>query len=71
MLRVAQLTMEKLFVYLFSGGASYRCLMPGFLYGMWKKVETLLAHWSGNLGAFARVELQRLKHSSIIRHEND
>jgi len=47
------------FRYLVSGGVSMRNLMPGFLYGAWRGVESLLSPWSGSLGMFTLIDVLR------------
>lgn len=60
MLRIVRLSIEKPFVYLISGGLSYRPFMPGLLYSLWAKLESALDPWCDKLGMFARIELQRV-----------
>ena len=47
------------FCYLLSGGVSLRSFMPGFLFGMWHKVENLLDPWMHRWAMFATIVLER------------
>ena len=45
--------------YLLSGGMSYRSLMPGFSYALWRAAESAAAPLMGALAMFALVVLRR------------
>lgn len=47
------------FRYLLSGGVSLRSLMPGWSFGLWREVETMLKPWMGQLAMFAMIGLKR------------
>lgn len=49
------------FRYLLSGGVSWRSLMPGWSFALWRKVENLLQPWMNHLAMFALIVLR--KHS--------
>lgn len=59
-LQTVDVSIEKPFLYLLSGGISYRSFMPGFLYGGWRRLESELKPWYNKLGMFARIELQKV-----------
>jgi SAM-dependent methyltransferase len=48
------------FRYLVSGGVSIRTLMPGWSFGLWRRLEQSLQPWMHSLGMFARIKLQRV-----------
>jgi SAM-dependent methyltransferase len=48
------------FCYLLSGGVSLRGLAPGWSFGLWRRFENGLGHWSNLLAMFAHVILRRL-----------
>ena len=58
-LAIDKITVEKPFVYLFSGGVSLRSLMPEFSYGYFRTMEDLFKPWMHKLGMFAKIELSR------------
>jgi SAM-dependent methyltransferase len=45
--------------YLLSGGVMLRSLMPGFTFGFWRAVETMLYPWRDRLAMFAQISLLR------------
>jgi len=45
--------------YIVSGGVRLRSLMPGFTFGFWRGIETLLHPLRGSLAMFARIVLVR------------
>jgi SAM-dependent methyltransferase len=45
--------------YILSGGVRLRALMPGFTFGFWRGVESLMAPWQNNVAMFAQIVLQR------------
>jgi SAM-dependent methyltransferase len=45
--------------YLISGGVSMRGLMPAWTFGLWRAMENALTPWSGQLGMFAQIVLER------------
>lgn len=47
------------FRYLASGGTSLRGLMPGWSFGLWRRLETLLEPWMSSLAMFAKIVLRR------------
>jgi SAM-dependent methyltransferase len=47
------------FCYLLSGGVSLRSLAPGWSYGFWRSIETLLSPWMKSLAMFAEITLVR------------
>jgi SAM-dependent methyltransferase len=58
---INNIIIEKPFVYILSGGVSFRGLMPGFSYEPWKRLENLLKRWIDKLGMFASIELSRIQ----------
>jgi SAM-dependent methyltransferase len=48
------------FRYLLSGGVSLRALMPGWTFGLWRKIEDQLSPWMDTWGMFAQIILIRL-----------
>jgi SAM-dependent methyltransferase len=48
------------FRYLVSGGVSMRSLMPGFAFGTWRGLESILHPWMKHLAMFARIVLERV-----------
>ena len=46
------------FRYLLSGGVSWRSLMPGWSFALWRKVEHLLQPWMNHLAMFALIVLR-------------
>lgn len=48
------------FRYLISGGVSLRTLMPGWTFGIWRKIENALQPWMANLAMFAQIILVRV-----------
>jgi SAM-dependent methyltransferase len=57
--RVASVDPFMPFRYVLSGGVSMRSLMPGWTFGWWRTLERALGHWSGQLGMFAHIVLER------------
>lgn len=57
--RVVSLSPIMPFRYLLSGGVSMRGLMPGWTFGWWRALERALTPWSGRLGMFAQIVLER------------
>jgi SAM-dependent methyltransferase len=47
------------FRYLLSGGVSMRGLAPGWSFGMWRGLESVLAPWMRHLAMFAFIALER------------
>lgn len=47
------------FRYLLSGGVSMRAFMPGWTFAFWRALERALTPWSGRLGMFAQIVLER------------
>ena len=47
------------FRYLLSGGISLPSLMPGWMFGFWRKFEQLLGPWMPKLALFAQIVLVR------------
>lgn len=57
--RIGSIKLMMPFRYLVSGGVSMRPLMPGWSFGLWRKLESLLSPWMGSLAMFAFIELWR------------
>lgn len=57
--QIADIQLMMPFAYLISGGVSFRSFAPGLLFGLWRKVERLLAPYLPKLAMFARITLQR------------
>jgi len=57
--RIAEIRPMMPFRYLLSGGVSLRSLMPGFTFGFWRAIETLLNPWRNNLAMFTQIHLTR------------
>ncbi len=57
--RVADIRPMMPFRYVLSGGVTRRSLMPGFMFGFWKGIETLLHPWRNSLAMFAQIRLTR------------
>jgi len=53
------ITIEMPFRYLLSGGISLRSLMPGFSFGLWKRLESFLNPWNEKMGMFAKIVLSK------------
>jgi SAM-dependent methyltransferase len=58
-LKLMDITVEKPFVYLLSGGVSTRLCAPAFLYDAFSAIEHSLRPWMRYLGMFARIRLQK------------
>jgi len=48
------------FRYLLSGGVSMVSLSPGWTFGIWRLLESLLQPWMRRLAMFARIELVKI-----------
>ena len=55
--RIQKINLDMPFCYLVSGGISLRSLMPGWSFGIWRKMEKLLNPWMECLAMFARITL--------------
>jgi SAM-dependent methyltransferase len=58
--QIKEITLHSPFCYLLSGGVSYRSLMPGELFGVWRRIETIMQPWMNSWAMFAKVELTRI-----------
>jgi len=47
------------FRYLVSGGVSLRSLMPGWSFGLWRGIETVMQPWMNNWAMFAQITLTK------------
>lgn len=47
------------FRYLLSGGVSYRALMPGWTFPLWRALEQSLMPWARHWAMFARIVMER------------
>ena len=47
------------FRYLLSGGVSLRALVPGWSFGLWRRMENVLGRWNSQLAMFAQIVLRR------------
>jgi hypothetical protein len=47
------------FRYVLSGGVSMRSFAPGWSFGMWRRLESILSPWMNSLAMFARIGLRR------------
>ena len=57
--QIAGIRLHTPFRYLLSGGVSLRSLMPGCLFGMWRRLEDSIQPWMHSLGMFATITLVR------------
>lgn len=56
---IASIKLHTPFSYLLSGGVSYKQFMPGWLFGFWRRVETLFQPFMKSLAMFATITLIR------------
>jgi hypothetical protein len=47
------------FRYLLSGGLSYRSLVPGWSFNLWRELENIMDKWLNSFGMFAFIVLRR------------
>ena len=59
MWEITDIRLSTPFTYLLSGGMSMRSLMPGWSYGFWHRIETLLLPLVHHLAMFARITLTK------------
>jgi SAM-dependent methyltransferase len=57
--RIDSTALSMPFRYLVSGGVSMRGLMPGWAFGIWRKLEDLLRPWMDKLAMFCKIVLVR------------
>lgn len=57
--RIKRVKPDMPFCYLASGGMSWRSLVPGFVFGPFRRLEKRLAPWMSHLAMFALVVLKR------------
>jgi SAM-dependent methyltransferase len=55
--RIQKIFLDMPFCYLVSGGISLRSFMPGWSFGIWRRMEKLLKPWMEYLAMFARITL--------------
>jgi SAM-dependent methyltransferase len=59
--RIQKIKMHTPFCYLLSGGVSLRSFMPGWLFGMWRRIENMIQPWMHSWAMFATIALVRRK----------
>jgi SAM-dependent methyltransferase len=57
--RIESISLMMPFRYLFSGGVTYRSLMPGWTVPLWRMIELALQPFARHLAMFARIVLKR------------
>ena len=57
--KIAKIELAMPFRYLVSGGVSMRALMPGWSFGLWQGMESMLRPCLGSLAMFAYITLKR------------
>jgi SAM-dependent methyltransferase len=59
--RIESITRLMPFRYLVSGGVSMRPLMPGWSFGLWRRLEGALSPWMKSWAMFAQIVLRRVE----------
>ena len=57
--KIQEIALHTPFRYLLSGGVTFRSMMPGSSFNLWRRIETALNPWMNKLAMFARIVLIR------------